>query len=69
LISLPDEDDHKDFRKRGAARIKYVVAVESYVMLNCMILYPVLKSCGAVVVRRPELAGNGARIREFHAGF
>jgi hypothetical protein len=61
---LPDEDGHKYLRKRAAARRKYVMAVESCVMKNCVILFPVLKSSGTVVVRRPELTGNGARMRE-----
>ena len=64
FVSLPDEDWHKYFRKRGSARRKYVMAVESCVMMNCVILFPVLRSSGAVVVRRPELAGNGERMRE-----
>jgi hypothetical protein len=63
-MSLPDEDGHTDFRKRGAARRKYVMAVGSCVMMNCMILFPVQESNGAVVVRRPELAVNGAPMRE-----
>ena len=37
------------------------MAVESCVMMNCMILFPVQKSSGAVVIR-PELAGYGAHM-------
>jgi len=43
---------------------KNVKTVEYCVMINCMILFAVQKYSGAVVVRRPEQAENGARMRE-----